>query len=114
MCRSDPAFDTTGNTQLAVGDNSCIFSFDTSIVAVSANKTTNTGDRSSVFASIAAGPLVVLGPAAPMDGGSFGVSMSTPGPTHSQASRASAYLDMDSGSHEALDLEADKCLLSFS
>lgn len=74
MYSSDSAFDTTGHTQLAIGDNSCIHSFDTSTVAdVCANKTTNTGDSSSVFAGIGAGPLMVLGPAAPIDGGSFAV-----------------------------------------
>lgn len=57
--------------------------------------------RSSVFASTSVGPLVVMGPAAPTAGGNYGVSMSTPGPTRSQAPRASA-LEMDMGRLTAL------------
>lgn len=64
-------------------------------------KTPNTGDSKSLFASASAGPLVVMGPATPMDGGSYNVRMTTPGPPHSQASRTST-LEMDLGRHTAL------------
>lgn len=57
----------------------------------------NTGNSSSLFASTSPDPLVLMGPAAPMDGGSYGVSMS-PDPTHSQASKA---LSMGAGLSEA-------------
>lgn len=59
----------------------------------------NTGDGSSLLAHTSASPFVVMGPTAPMDGGDYGVSMSTLGPTHSQVSRTST-LQVDLGSHE--------------
>lgn len=56
----------------------------------------NIGNRSSLFASTSPDPLVVMGPAAPIDGGSYGVSMSS-GSTHSQAFKA---LNMGAGLSE--------------
>lgn len=85
----DSTRDTTGQTSLAAGDNPCVRSMDPDTAAGVgvATKTPNTGDsvRSRV-ASVCAGPLVVVGPAAPLDGGSYRVSTPTPGPTQSQAS----------------------------
>ncbi|KAF5912695.1 hypothetical protein HPG69_007685 [Diceros bicornis minor] len=43
----------------------------------------STGDSSSLFASTTPGPLVFLGPAAPMEGGNFGVCVSVHQRPHS-------------------------------
>lgn len=92
----DSTFDTTVNTQLVFGDNLGIFSVDTSTTVGVATRMPNTWNSSSLFAGTSAGPLVVMGPTAPMGRGSYVFSMSTPGLTHSQASKAST-VEMDLG-----------------
>ena len=87
---------TPGNIQLAIGDHPHILPVDTSstIGIGVATKMPKTGGSSSLFAHTSSGPVVVMSCVAPMGGGSHGVSMSSPGPTQSQASRAS-FLEMD-------------------
>ncbi|XP_039721836.1 nuclear pore-associated protein 1-like [Pteropus medius] len=82
--------DYTVNTQMAFGGKLRILPTDTSTTARIGVSTTmpNTGNSSSAFARTSPGPVVIMGCAAPRDGGSLAVSMSTPGPTHSQANRA--------------------------
>ncbi|KAF5912699.1 hypothetical protein HPG69_007689 [Diceros bicornis minor] len=84
------ASDTTVNTQLTFGDIPGVLPVDTSTATAFgvATRMPSTGDSRSLFASPTLGPLVFLGPAAPMEGGNFGLCVSTLGPTQSQASRA--------------------------
>lgn len=97
----DSTFDTTVNTQLAFGDNLGIFPIDTSTTAGVSTRMPNTWNSSSLFASTSAGPLMVMDYTAPMGRGNYWVSMSTLGPTHSQASRTSTE-EMDLGRHTML------------
>lgn len=68
----DSTFGTTVNTYLAFGNNPGILPVEISITAGVGVATTmpNIGNSSSLFASTSPDPLVIMGPAAPIDGGS--------------------------------------------
>lgn len=87
----DCNFNAIVNTQMAFGGKLRTFPTDTSTTAQIGVSTMmlNTGNNSSLFARTSQGPVVITGHAAPRDGGSLGVSMSTTsGLTHSQANGA--------------------------